>query len=84
MSKAFKRIIRGARYSEEYGSHPGTPWLIFFIVMGVVAGADSGILGALGGAAFMASFFGPMWLIGCWDRGATPDTPDQPKEINDG
>lgn len=67
---SLKRLIKGARYSDKYGSHPGTIWLINFVSMGAIAGAQSGgLAGSLGGAAFMAVFLLPLWLIGCWERG---------------
>jgi NhaP-type Na+/H+ and K+/H+ antiporter len=63
------RLVKGAQYSEKYGSHPGTPILIFFVAVGALAGLDKGIYGACIGAAVMLAWFGSLWLIGCWERG---------------
>ena len=65
-----KRLWRGARWSEEYGSHPGTPPLLVMIAAGAIAGADRNPLWEplLGGGLF-AALYGPLWLIGCWHRG---------------
>ena len=63
------RFIRGARYSEKYGSHPGTPLLLGFTALGALAGADGGLFGSIGGAVFMFAPIFCLWLVGCWDRG---------------
>ena len=63
------RIVRGARYSEEYGDHPGTAIVLFFIFIGGIAGLARGPLGILFGAGAMALFFVPIWLWGCYERG---------------
>ena len=63
------RIIKGAQYSEKYGSHPGTPVLVFCTILGALAGLDKGISGACIGAGIMLVCFGSLWLIGCWERG---------------
>lgn len=64
-----KRIWRGLHYSDKYGSHPGTPWMIAFPVLGFVAGLDSGFSRALFGAAVMLVVFGPLYLYGAYMRG---------------
>lgn len=66
--KVIQRLIRGARYSEKYGHHPGTEIMIAFLAMGAVAGAKGGVYSAIGGFLIMAIFAVPMWLIGCWNR----------------
>ncbi len=62
MSKHLCRIMRGIRYSEKYGDHPGNMIIVSLIACGWICG---GWLGAL----VMAISFGPMYLIGCWSRG---------------
>ena len=70
MLKPLRRLWRGARWSDEYGSHPGTPALIFLIAAGGLAGIDRDpVWGPLLGAGVMAVLFVPLWLIGCWHRG---------------
>lgn len=56
------RIRRGLRYSEKYGSHPGTAPLVAFVLLGAVAG---GIIGA----GIMLAVFGPFYLLGAYERG---------------
>jgi len=63
------RLVKGAQYSEKYGSHPGTPILIFFVAVGALAGLDKGIYGVCLGAGTMSVLFGSLWLVGCWHRG---------------
>ena len=55
-------LWRGACWSDYYGSHPVTPILIGFIFLGAIAG---GWVGAL----IVTAVMGPVWLIGCWERG---------------
>lgn len=59
---AWRRIVRGIRWSPKYGSHPGTPWALFFIGLGAVAG---GWIGAF----VMAAVFGPLYLWGAYETG---------------
>lgn len=63
MSSFLRRLWRGAGYVEGYGHHPGTWWLVFFMILGVAA-AES-----WWGGVCMAVVFGPLWLVGCWERG---------------
>ena len=65
-----KRIIKGSQYSEKYGSHPGTPVLIFGVILGGLAGlANPNDPSFIIGAIIAAGFLVPMWAIGCWERG---------------
>ena len=57
-----KRIWRGLHYSDKYGSHPGTPILCVFVLLGAMAGR-------LAGALIMLAVFGPLYLIGAYERG---------------
>ena len=71
--RPFKRLWRGARWSEYYGSHPGNVPLVVMIVAGGIAGSDRDpVWGPLLGSGVMAALFGPLWLRGCWDRGKLP------------
>lgn len=58
-----KRIWRGLHWSEKYGDHPGTPWLIGFVLLGIVAS------GHLIGGVLMFVLFGPLYLWGAYERG---------------
>lgn len=67
--KTLARIYRGMRYSEKYGEHPGNVWIICFLLMGAIAGADKDFFHSLMGAIIMAVIFGPLYLLGCYERG---------------
>ena len=56
-----KDIIRGAGYIPHLGYHPGTPLMVLFILIGTFGGG-------LMGAAMMATWSVPLWLIGCVER----------------
>ena len=64
-----RRLIRGARWSKEYGHHPGTPYLSFMVVAGFYAGLQRGWGWGIAGSGIMLLVFGPIWLMGCWNRG---------------
>lgn len=55
--------------------HPGTMWMVLFVVMGFLAGftGDEEIkvrfLWGLGGAGLMLLFFGPLYLYGAYECG---------------
>lgn len=44
-----------------------------FVIMGLIAGARSGLAGALLGGGAMLGVFGPMYLYGAWDRANISD-----------
>ena len=68
--RPLRRLWRGARWSHEYGSHPGTVPLLVLVAAGAIAGADRDpVWGPLLGSGVMAALYGPLWLIGCWHRG---------------
>lgn len=72
--KAIRHVIRGCGYLEHCGHHPGTAFLAICILMGAYAGAiRGGWSGALGGAAFMGVFIGPLYLRGAYDRSVLDD-----------
>ncbi len=64
MSK-IKMMVRGMGYLPHVGSHPGTPWLVFFLLIGLA--------GSLWGLVFMAAAFGPIYLWGAYDRACLND-----------
>lgn len=67
--KTFRRIIKGCGNLPDMGEHPGTAWLIIFILMGGMAGAGrGGLIGFFGGCVFIAVFMVPIYLIGAHDR----------------
>ncbi len=59
---------KGCFYLPGYGTHSGTPILIGLIIIGALAGVEGGWKKSLVGAAIMALFFGPMYLIGSYER----------------
>lgn len=63
MTESLRRIIRGLRWSERYGSHPGTPTMIVILALGAIAGGFRGV-------ALMAIVFVPLYLYGAWERGS--------------
>lgn len=68
-----RQIIRGCGILPHVGEHPGTGWLIVFIMMGAFAGRGGGIWGVLGGALFMAVFMGSIYLYGAYCRAEDSD-----------
>lgn len=66
--KFIRRIIKGCGKLPYMGSHPGTAYLIMFVLMGGLAGSKGGHLGVLSGAGFMLLFFGPLYLYGAYSR----------------
>ena len=70
MPTVLRRIVLGARWSDEVGSHPGTTSLIMFTIIGAIAGADRGHwTGPVLGSAFMLAGCGSLWIHGCYRRG---------------
>ena len=57
-----RRIIAGCGYVEGYGHHPGTIPLLFFIVLGFVAGGWIG--GVISGGVWSIPYF-----VGAYARG---------------
>jgi hypothetical protein len=62
LKKSIKRLVRGCMYSEEYGDHPGTEYLIILTIFG-------GIVAGFSGALVMFVLNGIPYLMGAWDRG---------------
>jgi len=77
MIRIIKQIIRGCGYLPGVGEHPGTMWLIVFILMGGMAGAmnqNYNVLnGIVGGSIFMGIFILPFYLYGAYDRANLSD-----------
>ena len=72
MPTVLRRILVGARWSEEVGSHPGTPSLVMFTIIGAIGGADRGHwTGPVLGAGLMLAGCGSLWLYGCYRRALT-------------
>jgi len=69
VTRAIRRLVRGMRYSEKYGSHPGTVPLLMFVVLGGLASLSRGWLYGLCGAGAVLITFGIVYLYGCWERG---------------
>jgi len=70
MTKILRRLYRGARWSEAYGSHPGWTWVVILPTIGAIAGAGRDRM--LLGFVVMACAIVPVFLVGCWERGDTP------------
>lgn len=69
-----RQIIRGCGNLPHVGNHPGTAWVLFFMLMGALAGAEHGSWrGAIGGAVFMALGIAPLYLWGAYDRAKLSD-----------
>jgi hypothetical protein len=54
-------IRRGMGNLPHCGRHPGTPLLLFFLGLGVVAAGATGLV-------VMLCFAGPLYLFGCHQR----------------
>lgn len=57
-----RQIWRGMQYSDEYGSHPGTPIVLGAVFLG-------GLAGGWVGAVMMLVVFGALYLYGAYERG---------------
>lgn len=68
-----RQVIRGCGTLPHVGEHPGTGMLLIFILMGAAAGANGGLRGCIGGAAFMALFMVPIYLWGAFERAQDSD-----------
>lgn len=66
MAKILRQICRGCGDLPYVGSHPGTFWLIMFIIMGMVAGRRFGFL-------VMTIFCLPIYLYGAYERAEFSD-----------
>lgn len=62
MKRILLCILLGLQDLPRYGDHPGTPIIVWLLVIGALAG---GWIGAL----LMGAVFGPIYLIGAYDRG---------------
>ena len=69
MANPIRRCIRGAGYSEKYGSHPGNIPFILLIMAGAIFGLEKSWAAAILSAIYMTLFAGIPWLIGCYARG---------------
>lgn len=58
----FTRIWRGMHWSKRYGSHPGTVPVGVLVVLGWLVGGFTG-------ASVMAVMFGPLYILGAYQRG---------------
>ena len=72
-----KQIIRGCGYLPGVGEHPGTMWMVAFILMGGMAGVMNKnfdiLIGIVGGMVFMGIFIIPIYLYGAYDRANLSD-----------
>ena len=70
ISQVIAQTFAGCGHLECCGHHPGNLHMIVFVCCGAAAGANGGMVGAFVGALIMAGAFGPVYLIGAYDRGA--------------
>ena len=61
--RLLRRIYQGARWSPDYGSHPGTPIVLLLILSGTLACGWRGTVAT-------TVVFGALWCIGAYERGA--------------
>ena len=66
--KAIRHVIRGCGYLEHCGHHPGTFFVLAFILIGAIAGSDEGWKGSLGRAILTGVLIGPIYLHGAYER----------------
>jgi hypothetical protein len=62
MLRNLSRLYKGLRWSETYGSHPGTWPLLICLLIGGVAGGWWGLV-------IMGLWLVPVYLYGAWERG---------------
>jgi hypothetical protein len=78
--KTIRRIIKGCGYLPDMGEHPGTVWLIMFVLMGGMAGAErGGWKGFIGGCLFISVFMVPLYLSGAHGRAVDQERMDEKK-----
>lgn len=63
MKQKIRCIELGLTNLRGYGSHPGTPWLVFFVAVGTLVGGWRGGL-------LQLAVFGSLYLAGAYGRGA--------------
>lgn len=73
----FRHLVRGCGTLPHCGEHPGTMWLVTFVLMGAMAGAKGGLVGVFGGAGTMLAVFGSVYLVGAYDRSKTDERIDR-------
>jgi hypothetical protein len=74
IKRIFGQTMRGCGYLPHVGEHPGTLWMIMFILFGGMAGVSrGGMYGMIGGLMFMALFVLPLYLWGAYDRANLSD-----------
>lgn len=73
MMRVIRQIYRGCGTLPHVGEHPGTVFLLMFIIMGAFAGVRGGIWGVLVGAVAMFVFIGPLYFWGAYDRAQLSD-----------
>lgn len=72
--KIIRQIIRGCGTLPHVGDHPGTVFMLAFLMIGALAGAErGGLRGSIGGALAMAVFILPLYLKGAYDSAQDSD-----------
>jgi len=67
MKQILKYTIQGCGYLPGYGYHPGSKFLVFFIILGALAGS-SRENGTIIGGMIIVLLFGPLYLVGAYLR----------------
>lgn len=82
--KVLGEFRRGVGRLPDYGPHPGTGFLIALTGAGALAGSRGGLMGAMGGAAFMFICIGAMFAFGAVDRARGQDRLDRKRRGEEG
>lgn len=72
--KHIKQAIRGTGRLPHVGAHPGTEMIVMILLMTAFVGAaHAGVLGFIAGILFGMVIYGPIYLIGAYDRARLSD-----------
>jgi uncharacterized membrane protein len=77
MMRLLRQVLRGCGDLPGVGPHPGSFYLVAFILMGALAGAR-GHVGPLAGALIMAAVVVPLYLLGAYERAEESDRLEWP------
>jgi len=76
VSHIYNQCKRGCCDLPGVGEHPGTPMLVFMVILGGIAGGTNGLVGALIGSAAFLTIFAPIYLWGAYERAELSDKLD--------
>ena len=75
-----KQALRGLGSLPHVGPHPGTGCAIAFSMMPGIAAWPHGFWAVIGGFAFGAAIFGPIYAYGSYDRAELSDRLERKRE----